>query len=108
MPNAFAKFDYNFEGLQDVAECIFREDSESLKKKNEWFYIINHKKLIKVQCCALCDNWSWYKISFIIININMLHLFYSIFFLAIVGISGNEADDKKCEEYFLNVTESLI
>lgn len=35
MPNAFVKFDYNFEGLQEVAECIFREDPESLKKNNE-------------------------------------------------------------------------
>ncbi|CAD8103097.1 unnamed protein product [Paramecium sonneborni] len=34
-PNAFAKFDFNFDGLADVMECIFREDAESLKKQQK-------------------------------------------------------------------------
>ncbi|CAD8187521.1 unnamed protein product [Paramecium pentaurelia] len=34
-PNAFGKFEFNFEGLADVMECIFREDAESLKNKQK-------------------------------------------------------------------------
>ncbi|CAD8195367.1 unnamed protein product [Paramecium pentaurelia] len=34
-PNALIKLEFNFEGLADVMECIFREDAESLKKNQK-------------------------------------------------------------------------
>ncbi|CAK93657.1 unnamed protein product (macronuclear) [Paramecium tetraurelia] len=34
-PNALAKFEFNFEGLADVMECIFREDADDQKKKQK-------------------------------------------------------------------------
>lgn len=38
----------------------------------------------------------------------MANLIYTVLFLVIIGIEGNEENDKKCEEYFLNITESII
>lgn len=33
LPNAMGKIKFSFDGIQEVMECLFREDAESKKQK---------------------------------------------------------------------------